>query len=333
MKIGVFGAGHLGKIHLKCIQESTKLQLCGFYDPKEELAQNVSEKFGIPHFQNPMKLMEEAELIDIVSPTITHYELAVKAMRLGKPVFIEKPVTHTLEEAEKLINLQKEMNVQVQIGHVERFNPAWLAVKDHLMQPVFIEGHRLATFNPRGTDVSVVLDLMIHDLDILLTLVQSPVSDIKASGVALVSSSPDICNARIEFANGCVANLTASRMSIKQMRKLRLFQSDAYISLDLLDKKTEVVKLHDNEGGPKDFRMRMNTPSGPLYLSMESPDIPDVNAIQLELETFADCIKTGSPPPVTLEDGYRALDLAMKIIDALEAHQQKVIANQGQSPI
>ena len=233
LKIGVLGVGHLGKIHLKCIEmASAHYDLVGFLILDQFTRQKVVEAFGIPAFESAEELMDVVDVVDIVTPTVAHFDLASAAIRRGKHIFIEKPLTHTLEEAEELIRLSQEYGVKVQVGHVERFNPALMALEDMPLEPMFIEAHRLAQFNPRGTDVSVILDLMIHDLDIILSLVRSEVKFISASGVAVVSDTPDISNARIEFENGCVANLTASRISLKQMRKVRFFQKDAYISLD-----------------------------------------------------------------------------------------------------
>lgn len=318
MRYGVFGAGHLGKIHIKCIQESESLELVGFYDPDPVASAKVSEAQGVKAYPDPESLIQDCDLIDIVTPTITHYELATLALQSGKHVFIEKPVTHTVDEAIALIALRDRMNLSVQVGHVERFNPAFLALGQREINPMFVEGHRLATFNPRGTDVSVVLDLMIHDLDILLTLVPSPVAAISANGVAVVSDTPDICNARITFENGCVANLTASRISLKQMRKMRIFQRDAYISLDFLDRKSSLLRLYHENPGPDLPAMELETPKGNKWISMETPTMEPVNAIRMELETFAESIRRGIPSPVTLEDGLEALRVAYLILDQIE---------------
>lgn len=318
MRYGVFGAGHLGKIHIKCIQESETLDLVGFYDPDQTAAAKVSEALHVTAYLDPESLIRDCDIIDIVTPTITHYALATMALQAGKHVFIEKPVTHTVEEAEALIALRDKQHLSVQVGHVERFNPAFLALGKREMNPMFVEGHRLATFNPRGTDVSVVLDLMIHDLDILLTLVPSKVADISANGVSVVSDTPDICNARITFENGCVANLTASRISLKQMRKMRIFQRDAYISLDFLDRKASLLRLYHEHPGADLPAMELETPKGSKWLSMETPPMEPVNAIRMELETFADSIRRGVPSPVTLEDGLGALRVAYQILDQIE---------------
>ncbi len=327
LKIGVLGAGHLGKIHLKCIGLLPEVyDLVGFYDKSEAVSKAVAAEYDISSFSSPDELINAVDVVDIVTPTTTHYELARLAIEAGKQVFIEKPLTHTIQEAEDLVELSRSRQVKVQVGHVERFNPALLAIEDHSLDPMFIEGHRLATFNPRGTDVSVVLDLMIHDLDIVLSLVKSDVEKISASGVSIVSTSPDIANVRLEFSNGCVANLTASRLSLKQMRKIRFFQRDAYISLDFLDKQAQVVRLFD-PGSPNlpggESMMEIDTHIGKKFIHMDMPDIEPVNAIKMELETFANSIRQNAAPKVSIEDGYKALELAYKIMDEIEVRNQR----------
>lgn len=321
MRYGVFGAGHLGKIHLRCIAESAELELVGFYDPDPTQAEAVATALGTRAFPDPESLIEACDIIDIVTPTITHFALAQQALEAGRHVFIEKPVTNTIEEAEALIALKNRHGLQVQVGHVERFNPAFLALGNRKIDPRFIEAHRLATFNPRGTDVSVVLDLMIHDLDILLTLVPAPITQISANGVTVVSDTPDICNARITFANGCVANLTASRISLKQMRKMRLFQQDAYISLDFLERQASLLRLfHETpeEGTPS---FELDTPKGRKWITMETPEMAPVNAIRMELESFARAIREGQRPAVPLEDGLEALRVAYMILDQVRQNE------------
>ena len=316
IKIGVLGAGHLGKIHLKCIQASNFLELVGFYDPDLDNAQKVAASFDTRAFETAEALINAVDAVDIVTPTVFHFDLAHQAARKGKHIFIEKPLTHTVAEAEALIKITDENNVKVQVGHVERFNPAFLSLRDVRISPMFVEAHRLAMFNPRGTDVSVVLDLMIHDIDLILHLVDSEVKSIHASGVAVVSQSPDIANARIEFENGCVANLTASRMSLKQMRKIRFFQRDAYISLDFLEKKAQIIRMLDEntEGGNL---MELETVRGTKFIDIQMPEPMNVNAIQMELETFAECIRDNKSPRVTIQDGYKALKIAHRIIEEI----------------
>ncbi len=322
LKIGLIGAGHLGKIHLKCIQAAAaELDFVGFYDADPTNAAAVAEASGVRFFTDPAELIAAVDIVDVVTPTPSHYLLVRQALEAGKHVFVEKPLTQTVAEAAELVKLADERGLFVQVGHVERFNPALLALKDTVLRPLFMEAHRLAVFNPRGTDVSVVLDLMIHDLDIVLHLAQSEVTAVHASGVAVVSHTPDIVNARIEFANGGVANLTASRISLKNMRKIRLFQPDAYISLDLLEKETQVVRLYDADRPPtfaEDAQVfPLDTARGPRLIHVDSPDVEPVNAIQLELETFARHIREKRTPAVSIHDGYRALQLAQRISDAV----------------
>ena len=316
LKVGVLGAGHLGKIHLKLLQQSSEYDLVGFYDPIQPYAQEVSKEFGYTYFDTIDALIDSVDVIDIVTPTLNHFECAKMAISKGKHIFIEKPITKTLKEAEQLRDLVQKMSVRGQVGHVERFNPAFTAVKDMIVNPMFIETHRLAEFNPRGTDVPVVLDLMIHDIDIILSVVDSEVKEIHASGVSVISDTPDIANARIEFENGCVANLTASRISLKNMRKSRFFQKDAYISVDFLEKKCEVVKMKDAPEQPDDFAMILQNAEGnKKQIYFENPEIIQNNAILDELESFADAIKNSKTPIVSLKQGAKALKVAQQIID------------------
>jgi predicted dehydrogenase len=318
LKIGILGAGHLGKIHLKLAKQSDKYDLIGFYDAHQENAKEVSETFGYKSFNTIADLVAAVDVVDIVTPTLSHFDCAVQAIEAGKHVFLEKPITKTVTEARHIIALAKKHQVKGQVGHVERFNPAFLAVKDKINQPMFIEAHRLAEFNPRGTDVPVVLDLMIHDIDAILSVVDSPVKDIQASGTAVISETPDIANARISFENGCVANLTASRISLKNMRKTRFFQKDAYIAVDFFEKATEVVRMKD---APKvaernGFEMILQNAEGiEKQIYFENPEIAQNNAILDELESFADAINNNTTPVVSLEQGTAALEVAQRIID------------------
>ena len=316
LKVGVLGAGHLGKIHLRLLNESKKYELIGFYDPDAINAKKVADEFGYTNFENMNTLIDAVDVVDIVTPTLSHFDCAKKAIEKSKHIFIEKPITNTLIEAEELLSLEKRFNVKGQVGHVERFNPAFVAVNEQIQHPMFIETHRLAEFNPRGTDVPVVLDLMIHDIDAILSVVNSEVKNIHASGVSVISNSPDIANARIEFESGCVANLTASRISLKNMRKSRFFQKDAYISVDFLEKKVEVVKMKDAPEKPGDFDMILQNAEGMRkQIYFENPDIATNNAIAEELETFADAIVNDTIPVVSLKQGTQALEVALQIID------------------
>lgn len=315
LKAGVFGAGHLGKIHLKLLNESSKYKLVGFYDDNKETSAAIEKEFGYKSYNSAQELIDAVDMIDIVTPTSAHFEVAKKTIIAGKHVFIEKPITSTSQEASQLIELAKKHKVKGQVGHVERFNPAFRAVADKIENPMFIETHRLAEFNPRGTDVPVVLDLMIHDIDVILSLVRSEVKNIKASGVSVISDTPDIANARIEFENGCVANLTASRISLKNMRKSRFFQKDAYISVDFLERQCEVVKMKNAPEKPDDFAMILQNAEGvKKQIYFDNPKVEEHNAILDELETFADAILNNTTPIVSLEQGAAALKVANQVI-------------------
>ncbi|MGG5576095.1 Gfo/Idh/MocA family protein [Myroides sp. C15-4] len=319
LKIGVLGAGHLGKIHLRLLNQSEKYELVGFYDPFADNANKVAQEFGYTKFDSIDELIQAVDVVDIVTPTLSHFDCAKKAIEAGKHVFLEKPITTTVAEAETLIELAEKHHVLGQVGHVERFNPAFVAISSKIENPMFIETHRLAEFNPRGTDVPVVLDLMIHDLDAILSVVHSPVKHVSASGVSVLSESPDIANARIEFENGCVANVTASRISMKNMRKSRFFQRDAYISVDYLEKTCEVVKMKDAPETPGDFDLILQNAEGvKKQIYYDNPTVLPNNAILDELETFHDAIVNKTTPIVTLEDGTKALRLAYQIIEAFK---------------
>ncbi|NNM22265.1 MAG: Gfo/Idh/MocA family oxidoreductase [Flavobacteriaceae bacterium] len=316
LKAGVLGAGHLGRIHLKLLDQSSNYELVGFFDADTSAAKKISKEFGFKSFPSMPALIEACDVVDVVTPTIMHFECAKKVVEAGKHLFIEKPITQTVAEAEELLKLVKEQGVKGQVGHVERFNPAFRAVRDKFENPMFIEAHRLAEFNPRGTDVPVVLDLMIHDIDAILSVVKSDVKSVSASGVSVISETPDIANARIEFENGCVANLTASRISMKKMRKARFFQRDAYISVDFLEKKVEVVKMKDAPKKPDDFAMILTNAEGvKKQIYFDNPEIRQNNAILDELDSFANAINNDTQPEVTLEQGANALRVAMQVIE------------------
>jgi predicted dehydrogenase len=317
LKVGVFGVGHLGKFHLNNWKEIKDIEVVGFYDPSDGAAQEVSDKYQMARFVDAGRLMDAVDIVDIVAPTTYHFDLCKLAIRKGKHVFVEKPLANTMEEARELVKLVKESNIKLQVGHVERFNPAYLGIQHMDLNPMFIEVHRLAEFNPRGTEVSVILDLMIHDIDIILNLVKSEVKQISASGVAVMTDTPDIANVRIEFNNGCVANLTSSRISMKRMRKMRLFQKDAYIGIDFLNKKSEVIKLKT----PQDvdvFSFDLDTPHGKRTIAVLNPQVPEVNAIKKELEAFRDSILTNTRTRVSEVDGYRAMDVAHQILQKIK---------------
>jgi predicted dehydrogenase len=316
LKVGVFGVGHLGKFHLNNWKEIPGVKLVGFYDPTDSTAKEVVETYGLKRYTDPDKLVDAVDAVDIIAPTNHHFALCEKAIRKGKHVFVEKPLAHTIDEGRLLVNMAREANIKMQVGHVERFNPAYLAVKDMSLNPMFIEVHRLAQFNPRGTEVSVILDLMIHDIDIILNLVKSDVKNISASGVAVMTDTPDIANVRIEFNNGCVANLTSSRISMKKMRKIRMFQKDSYIGIDFLDKKAEIIQLQQQPDA-KAFTFDIETPSGKKTISVINPEIAPQNAIKLELEAFVDSILNNKPTVVSELDGFLAMEVAHQILEKI----------------
>ena len=325
LKIGVLGAGHLGKIHINCIKQIEEYDLVGFYDPAVDTARQVEKEMDIRAFSTIDALIDAVDVVDIVTPTIRHFECASKALQKRRHVFIEKPIVATPDEANALRKLADEAGVKVQVGHVERFNPAFIAAEPFIGEPLFIEAHRLALFNPRGTDVPVVLDLMVHDLDILLTIVKAPISHLSASGVSIVSPTPDITNVRIEFENGAVANLTASRLSLKNMRKTRIFQKDAYITVDFLDKVAEIVRMKDevDESNPLSATITLGDGTE-KQITFERPEIHPINAIKTELESFYSAIVHNTTPAVTIDDGINVLKLAYRILEAVNESTAKV---------
>ncbi len=320
LKIGVIGVGHLGKIHLKCINEIPEFKLIGFFDTDHLNADLVSKEFKTRKFDSIEELIAEVDVVDIVTPTIAHFEYAARALKSFRHVFIEKPIVASPEEALKLIEIADEANVKVQVGHVERYNPAMIAAIPFIENPMFIEVHRLAGFNPRGSDVPVVLDLMIHDIDIVLHTVHANLRKISASGVAVITNTADIVNARLEFDNGCVANLTSSRISLSPMRKARFFQRDAYIAVDFLNKITEVASLKSINNGNINPLLPVLEPGNgkdAKQIYFEKPEIIPTNAIKMELSSFARSIVENTTPDVTIADGYQALKVAYQILEKI----------------
>ena len=320
LKIGVFGVGHLGRFHLNNWKEIEGVKIVGFYDPSDLNAKEVKNEYGLKRFKNPDQLIELCDAVDIVAPTTAHFELCKNAILKSKHVFVEKPLAHTMNEAKEVVKLVKEANTKFQVGHVERFNPALLAAKEHHLEPMFIEVHRLSQFNPRGTDVSVILDLMIHDIDIILSLVKSNVKNVFANGVNVLSDTPDIANVRIEFDNGCVANLTSSRISMKKMRKMRLFQKDSYIGIDFLNKKTEIIK-YKTPDDKNVFSFDIETNHGKKTIAIASPVVKENNAIKMELQSFVNSINENKTTAVTEVDGYRAMEVAHLILEKINRNQ------------
>lgn len=327
LKIGVIGAGHLGKIHINCIKQISDYELVGFYDTNSEIVERIKAEFGITPFESFDSLIDSVDVVDIVTPTFAHFEYAAYALKRFKHVFIEKPIVTTPAEALQLMDIAHEANVKVQVGHVERFNPAFLAALPYFENPMFIESHRLSGFNTRGIDVPVILDLMIHDIDIVLNVVKANIRKISASGVSVISNSADIASARLEFDNGCVANLTASRVSLKTMRKSRFFQKDAYIAVDFLNKEAEIVRIANLNGNKPVPGLPLLDPGNgkePRQLSFEKPAIQPINAIQTELSSFAEAILRNMAPPVTIMDGYQALQVSHQILDKVNHSLSKL---------
>lgn len=320
LKVGVFGVGHLGKFHLNNWKEIEGITLVGFYDPSDANAETAIKEYGLKRFKNQDKLIDACDAVDIVAPTTSHFDLCKKAILKSKHVFVEKPLANTMSEAKEIVKLAKEANIKFQVGHVERFNPALLAAQEHELIPMFIEVHRLSQFNPRGTDVSVILDLMIHDIDIILSLVKSNVKNVFANGVNVLSDTPDIANVRIEFDNGCVANLTSSRISMKKMRKMRLFQKDSYIGIDFLNKKTEIIKYKSPED-KNVFSFDIETNHGKKTIAIASPVIKENNALKTELQSFVNAITANKTTVVSEIDGYRAMEVAHMILDKIRRNQ------------
>lgn len=316
LKLGIFGVGHLGKFHLNNWKQIPDVEIVGFFDPNNEHAKAVEAEYGIKRYMDEEALMKAADMIDVVTPTHLHFPVCEMAIKMGKHVFVEKPMANTIEEGKSIVEMVKESGVKLQVGHVERFNPAFTALKDITLNPSFIEVHRLAQFNPRGTEVSVILDLMIHDIDIILSIVKSGVKNISASGVSVLTDTPDIANVRIEFNNGCVANLTSSRISMKKMRKIRLFQKDAYIGIDFLEKNTEIIKLKkpDEEDA---FSFDIETHQGTKTISIANPVVENGNAILAELTSFVNAIQKDEPTVVSEIDGFLAMEVAHQILEKI----------------
>jgi len=328
VKIGVIGVGHLGKIHLNCLKNIPTASIVGVYDTDVAVAQKVSEKENLTFYPTVEALLNDCDAVTIVAPTTHHHALAMQALKMGKHVFLEKPITTTLQESTEIMDYSNKHNLKVQVGHVERFNDAYLAAKPYLDNPMFVEVHRLSEFNIRGTDVSVVLDLMIHDLDLVLNIVKSPVKAIHASGVAVISDTPDIANVRIEFENGATANLTASRIAMKKMRRMRIFQKNTYLTIDFLEKKTNVIRLRDavvddeNDILPLILDLGEGKPKKRIFI--ESPESPKVNAIETELSLFINSIICNIPCEVSAEDGHNALTLAYQIIEKIQQNNVSI---------
>ena len=318
IKVGIVGVGHLGEIHLKLILSSINFDLIGFYETNQEKSDLISKKYQVKSFKSLEDLSENVQAVIISTPTIHHHEIATFFLKNNIHVFIEKPITTNVKEANELVQLAKDNNLVGQVGHVERFNGAFTEV-ENLLDPMFIEAHRLSNYPARGTDVSVILDLMIHDIDIILSIVKSKVSNVSANGTKIISSSPDIANARIEFENGCVANLTASRISLKKMRKMRIFQSDSYVSIDFDKSKSEIVSIVDYGNNDKYAMTIHNSDGVEKEIKIKSLENLSKNSIIEEHNDFAYAINNKLKPKVTFETGKMALELAFIILRKIDS--------------
>lgn len=326
-RIGVVGVGHLGSLHSKVLSQIASAEFVGVFDRDSARARQVAAECKTKAFDRLEDLLSSVDAVNVVTTTTYHFEVAMKALDRGLHVFIEKPITETIQQARKLVARSKKKKVKVQVGHIERFNPAILALEPYRLQPLFIESHRLAQFNPRGSEVAVVLDLMIHDIDLILSLVRSPVTRIDASGVAVVSESVDIANARLQFKSGCVANVTASRISQNKMRKMRLFQRDAYISVDFAQGLAEVFRLldeGDTKTKPTMLLGKIEQGKRKRLIVYEQPEVKEVNALKHELELFLESIRNNTTPPVTAEEGLQALEVADEIMRKIESQKIKL---------
>ncbi len=329
IKIGVTGVGHLGRWHVQQLKAIPQADLIGIFDTDAKRANVIENEFGVPAFPEFEKLVEKVDAVSVVTPTITHYLYALQAIKAGKHVFIEKPVTETVEQGEEIVALADEKGLKLQVGHIERFNPAFLALEGIAIDPLFIESHRLSTFNPRGTDVAVVMDLMIHDIDLILSFVHSPVKSIDASGVSIISPSEDIANCRLNFENGCVANVTASRISTRKMRKMRFFQPNAYISVDFLEGASEVYHITDpaadNQGQNLAFSLgSVGEGKDRKEIRYTRYEKKDINPLNYELTLFLQSILKDQPVAVSGKDGVRALRVARAILKNIEEHAHLV---------
>ncbi|RKY91307.1 MAG: gfo/Idh/MocA family oxidoreductase [Ignavibacteriae bacterium] len=325
LKVGVIGTGHLGRFHTKMFTEIENCELVSIYDSNSEQAKNVSEEYKVTAVNSIDELIDKVEAVSIAAITSAHYEIAKQCFEKDIHVFVEKPITATIPQAEELVKISNEKNLNLQVGHIERFNPALVSMEKYMLEPKFIQTDRLAQFNPRGTDVAVVLDLMIHDIDIILSLVKSDVKDVQANGVAIVSDNLDIANARIQFENGAVANVTASRISQKKMRKMRIFQQDGYIALDFVTGVAELFRLMpiDSEDSPSYIPLgELGVGDKKRKLVYEQPKQKEINALKYELQLFINSVLNNEKPVVSGEDGLRALKVAEIIIKEIEKSQK-----------
>lgn len=324
LRVGVIGTGHLGTYHAQNYAKIPSAHLVGVYDTDSERAQKLAQELNTTAYPSMEALLASVDAVSVATPTQTHYSVGKTVLEHNVHLFIEKPITATVEQAKELIALAEQRHLKLQVGHIERFNPAILALEPYNLKPLFIESHRLSQFNPRGTDVAVVLDLMIHDIDLILSLVKAPVERIDANGVAVISETIDIANARLKFTNGCVANVTASRISQNKMRKMRLFQSNAYISIDFAQGLAEVFRIVDEDAPETKMTMllgKIDQGAKKRLIVYEQPEVKDVNALRIELESFLEAIRNNTEPRVSGKDGLQALEVAQEILSIIESQK------------
>jgi len=323
--------GHLGRLHAKIYSQLPQVELVGVYDLNPEKAAKVAQEFNTQNFSDSGRFLSQIKIASIATTTSQHFPVAEQALSQGIHVLIEKPICDKSDQARKLNNLAREKKLILQVGHVERYNPAvrTLCQSESNLRPMFIEAHRLAAFTERGTDVAVILDLMTHDLDLILSWVDSEVTDIQAAGISVVTDSDDIANARLTFANGCVANITASRVSTKVMRKMRIFQKNLYASLDLAEKSLELYRLVET----KAFKNSPTDPALRFAVSLEreektvlyhKPEVSNQDMLTLQLTDFIESVSNGHPPQVDGLAGLKVLELALKIQNKIENHRRQV---------
>ena len=317
----------MGTYHARCLSAVEDAELIGIYDLEAQRAESLAKETGSRAFGDLTELLEQVDAVVIASDTQTHFDIGMQAVGQGCHLFMEKPITATVEQGRELMTAVRERGLKIQVGHVERYSRAFRSLKGQTFSPKFIETHRLSQFNPRGTDVAVILDLMIHDLDIILRLVDADIHSLDASGLAIVSDTVDIANARLTFSNGCVANVTASRISQNKMRKMRIFSEDSYISLDFNTGKTEVFRLADPveaKSAPTTLALgEIEKGKRKLKILFETPEAEDANAIELELRDFVHSVLNDQPETVSGEQGLKALELAIQITDAIESQSQQ----------
>jgi predicted dehydrogenase len=301
-RVAVIGVGYLGKFHAEKYAGLPQADLVAVVDSDQDKSDEIALKHGVKGYTDYRDILDKVDAVSIAVPTVCHFQVARDFLQHGVSILLEKPITSTLDEAEELIRLAREKNVVLQVGHIERFNPVIMALNNVVTEPRFIESIRIAPFKPRGTDVNVVIDLMIHDIDIIQNIVRSPVKLINSIGAPVFTPEEDIANARIQFENGCVANVTASRISLKSERRMRIFQPDAYITCDFQYKKVAVFRKGEGEMFP-----------GVPNVKMEEKVLEQVDALQEEIASFLESVRTGTSPVVTGEDGKRALETAILI--------------------